>query len=105
MEDELTPVEVSTPIEVDSDNWLEILSHAPDFLEQINIRIYEMFLHSLIPLIQELGLPDVLLSEGAINITGGLAWFLSVFEFQMGLEVFTSCYVIRFLIRRIPVIG
>ena len=46
------------------------------------------------------------LSEASLsNLPSGMGWLLSVFELPMGLSIVMSAYGIRFLIRRIPLIG
>lgn len=39
------------------------------------------------------------------NVTEGMWYFLDVFAFPVGFSAILSAYVVRFIIRRLPVIG
>ncbi|MCF1185018.1 hypothetical protein L0E83_16420 [Marichromatium gracile] len=68
---------------------------------------YSGLLEALASLIEALPVPDFLVSAGSVfsNIPPGVVYLVSVGQFEWGLSVIGSAYLIRFLIRRIPVIG
>lgn len=84
--------------------WLlEVLLYIPK-------KIYETFCDSIIALIDGIFALcpscDIANINGALgSIPSGVWWFLSWFNFGQGIVIISSAYLVRFLIRRLPVIG
>jgi hypothetical protein len=67
--------------------------------------ILETILYALVLLLELIPVPSWATNVGSLNLPDGVAWFASAFELPFGAAVMTSAWIIRFLVRRIPVIG
>ena len=85
----------------------QILAWFKDLMLWIPRKLTELVLDGLALLIEAIPVPSFLLNApgflGAIDPT--VAYFLEGFAFAEGLTIIFSAYVLRFLIRRIPVVG
>jgi len=70
-------------------------------------KIFELFTDGLAAIVDSLPFPDWLGSVG--NLWGGLScsvgYFLIPFNIGYGMTIISSAYLIRFLIRRLPLVG
>jgi hypothetical protein len=81
-----------------------------DLLLYIPRQIYSLFIDGLIAVFNGLfGIFDVSWMTSATiylgGVPSGVLWFLSFFQFEYGLSAVFSALGLRFLIRRMPVIG
>lgn len=78
-----------------------------DLLLWVPQKLWELLLDGLASVIEALPVPDWLASIASFggSIPPGVGYFLHVMRVPEGLAMLLSAYVLRFLIRRIPVIG
>lgn len=78
-----------------------------DVLLWVPLKLCELVLAGLSSLINGIPVPEWLsdLSYSAAALDPGVAFFLNMLQVPAGLAMLGSAYGIRFLIRRIPVIG
>jgi hypothetical protein len=89
-------------------DWLhDAFEWLADAISDVLEEITAFFLSGVAALLEAIPVPQWM--TGQTNILGqipsGMAWGLQWFELQYGATVFISALTIRFLIRRIPVIG
>lgn len=81
-----------------------------DFIEVllwIPRKIFELVMAALAALIQAIPVPDFVNQIPSLfsSLPQGVLWGFYLFNFAAGVAIIVSAYVIRFLIRRIPIIG
>lgn len=69
------------------------------------IWVLEQCLSAVVSVIDAIPLPSWVDNIGTLQLPDALAWAVHAFEIPYGASVIASAYVIRFLIRRIPIIG
>lgn len=69
--------------------------------------VWQEMLGALAALIEAMPAPDFFATfAGNIGgIAGSVVWFLDLFQFKAGVAMILSALLLRFLIRRIPIIG
>lgn len=85
----------------------DILVWLKDVLLWVPNKLAELILDGLATLIESIPVPTWLTNASTFlgNIDPTIAFFLEGFQFAQGLLIVFAAYVLRFLIRRIPVIG
>lgn len=85
----------------------EILAWLLGFIDWIGIEVTKIFLAAFAAIINAIPVPSwVSGASGAIAaIPPGVAYFTSTMHIGTGATIMVSAYTIRFLIRRIPIIG
>lgn len=76
-----------------------------DSLTSFFVWLWESILIGLIGMLSNIPAPDFLLNLGTISFPSGVSYFLEMAVIDDGVLIFVSAYTIRFLIRRIPIIG
>lgn len=78
-----------------------------DALLYVPRKVWEMLLDGLAGLIEAIPVPDFMqnLSSLFASMPSGVAYFASALQLGTGVTIILSALVIRFVIRRIPVIG
>jgi len=78
-----------------------------DLLLWLPLKLTELLLDGLALLVESIPVPTWLQGAGGFlsAIDPTVAFFLEAFQFGQGLTIVIAAYIIRFLIRRIPVIG
>lgn len=76
-----------------------------DFWVDAWMWIFEIILYAFVVILELIPVPDWALNVGSLQLPASIAWFASAFELPFGVAVMTAAWVIRFLIRRTPVIG
>lgn len=66
--------------------------------------VWQLVIDAVVAVLSAIPVPDWM-STGSFQLPGEVLWFASVLELQYGLGVMSAAWTIRFLIRRIPVIG
>ena len=69
------------------------------------VDLYASVLGGVVLMLSAIPAPSFLTSLGSLSIPSSVLFFADVFEVNYGLGIVVSAYTIRFLIRRIPVIG
>lgn len=67
--------------------------------------IFETLLYGFVVVLELIPVPQWAQDVDAFALPSAVAWFATVLELPFGAAVMTSAWVIRFLIRRTPVIG
>lgn len=67
----------------------------------------EWLLDKVAELIEAIPVPDWLSGAGSVfaAVPGEVVWFLDAFAINYGIGIIIAAYIVRFLIRRIPVVG
>lgn len=78
-----------------------------DIVQSLFQWLFDGVLSALASLVEAIPVPGWLQSGAGLfsGISSDIAWFASAVNLSFGLTVVVSAYGIRFLIRRIPVIG
>lgn len=76
-----------------------------DLLLWLPLKLYELLLSGLAAILNALPVPSWAADLNLDWIPSGMAYWLGPFQVGFGLTCITSAYLLRFLIRRIPVIG
>lgn len=88
--------------------WLEdVLAWLKDLLLYIPLKVWQGMLDSLAGLLEAIPVPSFMSNLGSLfaSIDPGIAFFVNGLHLATGATMILSAYVIRFLIRRIPVVG
>jgi len=82
-------------------SWLK------DLLESLFLFLYQSMLEGLSFLFDLIPVPDWAMSlpQLFINIPSSMIYFSNMFQLGFGISVIFSAYGLRFLIRRLPLIG
>lgn len=87
-------------------DWLrEFAEWLLDILLYIPQKIWELILGAVAAVLEAIPVPAWMQTDPFANINPGIAWMLNEFQIAFGLTVVLSALGIRFLIRRIPLIG
>lgn len=88
----------------DPASWLQWLT---DEVKALGVWFWDQLLGGLGAVINAIPMPSWAHDAGNLlgGIPSGVSYFLGFFEFAFGLSVIGSAYLVRFLIRRIPIIG
>jgi len=78
-----------------------------DVLLFIPKQVWEWLLEAVAAMINAIPVPDWIQDVGAVfaAIPADVIWFLDPFRLGLGLSLIGTAYTIRFLIRRLPVVG
>lgn len=78
-----------------------------DLLLWLPLKVWEMLLDGLATVLESIPVPDfVSTASGAFSsIPGNVLFFANFFALGEGIAMVLSAYAVRFLIRRIPLIG
>ena len=67
--------------------------------------LFEKFLGGMAAIIEAIPVPDFLTDIGSLTIPPSVAWAASAFELQSGMAIIVTAYGLRFIIRRLPIVG
>lgn len=88
--------------------WLnDFLDWLLDVLLYVPKKIIEWLFDAFAWLIEAIPVPDffVGLQNAFSNIPDGVMYFLNIFEVSTGLAIIVTASILRFIIRRLPVVG
>lgn len=71
----------------------------------LGLWFWDKILSGLASIIESIPVPDWASNVGSLQIPEAVAWAVAPFELQTGVAIIMSAYVVRFLIRRLPVVG
>lgn len=93
-------------------DWLkDIINDFAEWLLDVILwvpkKVFELLLDALAAIIEAIPVPDWLSGAGGLfsSIPASVMYFAEPMHLGTGVGIITSAYVIRFFIRRIPVIG
>ena len=69
------------------------------------VYLYEGILNGLLGALNAIPVPDFLQSIGSLSLPPSVIYFSNAFQLPVGISIVVSAYILRFLIRRLPVIG
>lgn len=89
------------------DLFKEVLRWLKDLLLWLPRKMWQLFTDGLATIIEAIPVPDFMENLGNLfaAIPSGVAYFLAPMHLGAGVTIVLSAYVIRFVIRRIPLIG
>lgn len=88
-------------------SFYDVPCHVNELLvgfNQLLLRFYASLLDGLAVVMESVPAPDFL-NRSPVTLPDSVGFWLDLAEFQTGLGIIVSAYILRFLIRRIPVIG
>jgi hypothetical protein len=88
--------------------WLEdVLAWLKELLLYIPLKVLQGVLDAAASLIEAIPVPSFMANLGDLfaGISPGMAYFVNDLHLGAGVTMVLSAYVIRFLIRRLPVVG
>lgn len=85
----------------------DILEWVVDFFQWLMVKAATLIFDAIIAVLSAIPVPDWLtgISGNIGSINGGVLYFIGPFEFGTGMAWVISAYLLRFLIRRLPVVG
>lgn len=85
----------------------QILSWLLGFVTWVTIQVFSLVMAALAAIFNAIPVPSwVSSASGAIaNLPPGVAYLVSSLELTTGAGIMLSAYTIRFIIRRLPVVG
>jgi hypothetical protein len=89
-------------------DWLaDALAWFVDVLLYVPLVLYQGLLEALLAVLELLPVPEFVddLAGYVAGISPGFTYFTEAFNFSAGLGIIFSAYVVRFVIRRLPVVG
>jgi len=87
-------------------DWVdEVLQWLLDVLLWVPRKLYQLILEGLLTVFNAIPVPSWAEGLDLDWIPAGMAYFLEPFNVAFGVTCITSAYLLRFLIRRIPVVG
>ncbi len=84
--------------------WLFIVwffDEALIFLQQT----WDSFISSFAFLVESIPVPDFMQNVSALSLPSSVLFYASAFNLPIGLGIIVSAYIVRFFIRRIPLVG
>ena len=87
--------------------WQEIWNDLEYFLLYLPRRLFEWLMEGLAWLVNALPIPDFVAAIPGLfaALPTGIPWAFYLFNLSAGLGIVLSAYVLRFLIRRLPIVG
>jgi len=77
------------------------------FFQWLAVKVFTLIFDALVAVLSLIPVPEWLssISGNISGLSGGILFFIEPFQLGTGLSWIVSAYLLRFLIRRIPVIG
>lgn len=85
----------------------QILDWLLSFIDWVGIEVTKIFMAGLAAILNAIPVPDWMASAGSAisNFPPGAAYFLATMHIGAGATIMVSAFTIRFIIRRLPIIG
>lgn len=85
----------------------QILEWVVDFVQWVFVKLAILVFDAIIAVLSLIPVPEWMaeLSTNIGSIGSGFLFFIAPFQFGTGIAWVVSAYVLRFLIRRLPVVG
>ena len=84
--------------------WEKITCFFDEFLIFIQ-EAWNAFIGSFAVVVESIPVPDFMVNVGGLIIPDSVLYFAAAFNITAGITIIVAAYGVRFLIRRIPVIG
>ena len=88
--------------------WIgKVLEWLKDFLLWLPLKLWQMLLEALSGLLAAIPVPSFFAQASAAfsSIDPGVLYFAQVMQLHLGIPMLLGAYSLRFLIRRLPVVG
>jgi len=76
-----------------------------DELQELALWAWVSLVNGIAAFLEWLPVPEFLQNIGAFSLPDGVLYFLDLFMVSYGLAMVVGAYVLRFILRRIPLIG
>ena len=76
-----------------------------DQLSSFALWVFEKILNGMAAVIEAIPVPDFMQNVGSLHIPSSVAWFAQSLQLDTGMGIIVTAYTIRFIIRRLPVVG
>jgi len=76
-----------------------------EFLMWLPLKLYQLFLEAIAVIVAAIPVPDWVGDLNMAWVPSSMAYFLEPFNIPLAISCITGGYLLRFLIRRIPIIG
>ena len=89
-------------------NWLErFLNWLLDVLLYVPKKVFQWLMEGLSWLIQQIPVPSFFADAGTLvsQLGSDIGYFMDMFQLNAGIAIVLSAYVLRFVIRRLPIVG
>lgn len=83
----------------------ELLEWFSEEIKSIFMWVLEGLLDAFVSLIDLIPVPDWLSDIGTLTLPSNILYYTTLFQVHVGIGIMVSAYVIRFIIRRLPVVG
>lgn len=85
----------------------QVLEWVVDFFQWLFVKVAVLVFDAVIAVLSAIPVPDWLddLAGNIANIDPGVMFFVAPLQIETGLTWLLSAYLLRFLIRRLPVVG
>lgn len=84
-----------------------IVEWVVEFFVWLAVKVFELIAGAVIAVLNAIPVPDFM-SDISVNLSAidpGIMYFVSPLQLGTGLSWMVTAYILRFLIRRIPVVG
>ena len=88
--------------------WYDVPCWLGWLIEEIKllfVYLFEGVLNAVLAVVSAIPVPGFLQSVGSLSLPDGVVFFANAFQLHVGIGIVVAAYTLRFLIRRIPVIG
>lgn len=76
-----------------------------DLFTSFGLWLYEKLINGIVAVIEMIPVPEFLENASSLRIPDGLGFVAEVFHLEMGAQIIVSAFVLRFIIRRLPIVG
>lgn len=83
----------------------ELLKYIFNEIKLIVLYVFEQVLMAFVALLEAIPVPGFLLNVSSYQLPSNILYFLGVAQFGTGVSIMVTAYTLRFLIRRLPVVG
>jgi hypothetical protein len=85
----------------------DVILWVVDFFQWIFVKLATLVFDAVIAVLTLIPVPDWLddISTNVGSVSSGVLFFIEPFQFGTGIAWVVSAYLLRFLIRRLPVVG
>lgn len=86
--------------------WLaDALQWLLDALLWLPLKLFELFMQGFVAVLSAIPVPAWMENMTFANIPSSVAYFAEAMQIEYGIGIMVTAYIVRFIIRRLPVIG
>lgn len=85
----------------------DVIAWVVDFVQWVMVKAALLVFEAIIAVLSAIPVPEWIsgISGNIGSLSSGILYFIAPFEFGTGMAWVVSAYLLRFLIRRLPVVG